>query len=131
MQAISSTCKLLVLLISFGMFFRCTAPAETNKPFNVQEMEAFMANYAELLRVRNMEGIANLYADSAIVMSGHGRSETLSFDSVKSYYMRSSRELVDFRWDKIRVEPLGENLFWLQRFSIGTETARLRTQEFL
>jgi ketosteroid isomerase-like protein len=84
------------------------------KPYDgaavVSELNIFMENYADILRKREMEKIADLYYDSGIVISGNGFNEFSSFDSIRSHYLKQPRDPINFKWDEIRIDPLAGDL---------------------
>lgn len=104
-----SVAKLMLVPMIVLVCMACGEQSKTNKLSRKQEIEAFMNNYADLLRAQDMAGIGNLYFENDIVMSGHGRYEVLMLDSVKARYVRSGGEPTRFRWDRTRIELLGDS----------------------
>jgi ketosteroid isomerase-like protein len=87
----------------------CVKPSAANERSTIDDVRAFMANYDRMLQERDMEGIADLYADSAL-LSIQGTSQMLSRDSIRAMYIKSSREPIDFRWEDIRIQPMNANV---------------------
>lgn len=91
------------------LMLACVKPSAPNRQSMIDDVRAFMDNYDQMLQERDMEGIADLYADSAL-LSIQGTSQMLSQDSIRAMYIKSSRAPIDFRWEDIRIQPMSANV---------------------
>ena len=101
-----------MVMILFVWLQSCGRPGTTKLDREAvnNEMEVFLSQYAQLLRERQLEKIADLYDDSGIVFSGNGYQSFATLDSIRSRYLRQPKTPVNFDWYDTRIEPIQSDL---------------------
>jgi ketosteroid isomerase-like protein len=96
----------LLIALTIGVLPSCVTPSVQHEQSLINEITIFMDAYARMLRERDLDGMANLYADSAS-LSLQGNNQMLSLDSIRAMYQKSSRERIAFRWEDLRIQAMG------------------------
>jgi hypothetical protein len=105
MIRISSIPTIALLVTVIG----CSQGPEYSEENITVEAQAFMAEYAAEISVRNAEGVAARYSRLGAYQMGHGRKQFNSYDSIRVGYVRrwEGRSQHEFEWRDLSYEVLG------------------------
>lgn len=73
------------------------------------QVQAFMEDYTEMLRIGANDQVADLYSKDGAVMGYHGVNTFIPFDSIAAHYDERPRDTIGFEWRDQRIDVLGDS----------------------